>query len=77
MRGINFDRALKVTELGQEIVEARLAEIAKQQAPLGKLLRWRHAEEVGERDGQDGRRLWCTIGNFIYDITGGFPSSRV
>ena len=71
--GFDFGTALEITEVGQKIVSPNLAERVQQDERLGKLLSWRHAEEVAERDGQDGRRLWCTIGHFIYDITCEFP----
>ncbi|KAK3899445.1 hypothetical protein C8A05DRAFT_18124 [Staphylotrichum tortipilum] len=71
---IHMDTALKTTGLGQQIVSEQLAEIAQRQKPHGKLLTWRHPEEVAERDGQDGRPLWCTIGHFIYDITPGITT---
>ena len=40
--------------------------------PLGKVLTWKHPEEVSEHDGQDGRELWCTVGDLVYNITGEF-----
>lgn len=53
-----------------------LTAIDEQGQILGKLLMWKHLQEVSERDGQDGRDLWCVIGNFIYDITSAFPPLR-
>lgn len=45
---------------------------SKGRRPLGKLLKSKHREEVAERDGRDGRELWCAVGQFVYNITGGF-----
>jgi hypothetical protein len=45
-------------------------EVLSGRKPLGKVLTWKHPEEVYEHDGQDGRELWCIVGSFIYNITG-------
>ncbi|KAK3294383.1 uncharacterized protein B0H64DRAFT_400579 [Chaetomium fimeti] len=73
---LDTETALESTELGRAIVsqELRTALDANGDKPLGKLLTWKHPEVVSEHDGRDGRDLWCTIGNVVYDITG-FPFS--
>ncbi|KAK4159821.1 hypothetical protein QBC43DRAFT_221119 [Cladorrhinum sp. PSN259] len=37
-------------------------------SPVGKLVMARHIQEVAERDGVDGRELWCVIGHWIYNL---------
>jgi hypothetical protein len=61
------------TEQGHQINSQKTVDFlkAKGRRPLGKLLKWKHHEEVAERDGQDGRDLWCVVGQFIYNITRG------
>jgi predicted heme/steroid binding protein len=70
--GLDTETVFEKTELGRQIVSQQVVDAlqAKSQQPLGKLLPWKHREEVAEHDGQDGRDLWCVIGDLIYDITG-------
>ncbi|KAK4044120.1 hypothetical protein C8A01DRAFT_31721 [Parachaetomium inaequale] len=59
------------TEFGRVIVSRDLVEALRVSGrkPLGKLLTWKHPQEVSEHDGQDGRELWCTVGDLVYNIT--------
>ncbi|KAK3307400.1 uncharacterized protein B0T15DRAFT_177191 [Chaetomium strumarium] len=68
---IDLGTILAWSSLGRVIVSSEIiaAIQADDQRPLGKLLTWRHLQEVHEHDGKDGRDLWCVIGQFIYDIT--------
>ncbi|KAK4233559.1 hypothetical protein C8A03DRAFT_19390 [Achaetomium macrosporum] len=68
---VDLGTVLEQTQLGRMIVFREIMDAirAQGQRPLGKLLTWRHLQEVHEHDGQDGRALWCVIGQFIYDIT--------
>jgi hypothetical protein len=72
--GLDLETVFEMTELGRQIVSKQVVEAlkARSQHPLGKLLTWKRPEEVAEHDGQDGRDLWCVIGNLVYDITGKF-----
>jgi hypothetical protein len=62
---------VECTEQGYQINSQQTVDLlkAKGRQPLGKLLKWKHPEDVAERDGQDGRELWCVVGQFIYNIT--------
>ncbi|KAK4096089.1 hypothetical protein N658DRAFT_459306 [Parathielavia hyrcaniae] len=68
---IDVEGFFEKTKVGRQIVSERVVEAlkAKSQKPLGKVLTWRRPEEISEHDGQDGRNLWCVIGNIVYDIT--------
>jgi cytochrome b involved in lipid metabolism len=70
--GLDTETVFEKTELGRQVVSQQVVNAlqAINQRPLGKLLTWKHPEEVAEHDGQDGRDLWCVIGDLIYDITG-------
>lgn len=73
---LDVEKAFEWTQLGRQIVSREIIESlqAKGQEPLGKLLTWKHPEEVLEHDGRDGRDWWCVVGNSVYDITGWLSS---
>lgn len=69
---LDVETVFKRTELGRQIVSQKIVDAldAEGHRPYGKLLTWKHEQEVSEHDGQDGRGMWCVVGNFVYDITG-------
>ncbi|KAH6856166.1 hypothetical protein B0I37DRAFT_366715 [Chaetomium sp. MPI-CAGE-AT-0009] len=74
--GLDIETVFESTALGRVIVSQELTTAldSNGDTPLGRLLTWKHPEVVSEHDGQDGRDLWCIIGNVVYDITD-FPFS--
>ncbi|KAK4460909.1 hypothetical protein QBC42DRAFT_298198 [Cladorrhinum samala] len=69
LRGQPFERRAGISTaiIKSGKVRRRIQRLAV--APLGELMVPRLACEVAERDGRDGRDLWCQIGNWVYDLT--------
>ncbi len=68
---LTLDKVLEKTPLGRQIVSQKLLEVlrANRRWPVGKLLIWKHPQDVAEHDGLDGRNLWHVIGNFVFNLT--------
>lgn len=69
LRGQSFERreGISTTIIKSGKVRRRIQRLAV--APLGEVIVPRQPCEVAERDGRDGRDLWCQIGNWVYDLT--------
>ena len=68
---LTLEKVLEKTPLGRQIVSQKLLDVlrANTRWPVGKLLTWKHPQEVAEHDGLDGRSLWHAIGNSVYNLT--------
>ena len=52
--------------------DQRLERAVLSSPPLGRVVQWYSEAEILENDGEEGRRLWITLGSDVYDITGKF-----